>query len=126
MNAPVIPRWKWWASQHHLRNTDTLSLTSRYSTDKIVTDFGIIGVSETKYGHDNFSNVAAVFTSGHVMYAMGWRSDRGRKFERLTNSEMGEVFVNLWDELAIDSFVKVVCYMMIPMWALDRQRTSWL
>ena len=64
----------------------------------------MVGVTETKDGHDDLGHVAAVVGPGHVLDAGGRGTDGCCELEGLADRKMGEVLVDLLvvDELALE------------------------
>jgi hypothetical protein len=68
---PVVPSAKRRARKHHFCNTNALSLSSRHTSDEVVSDFGIVGMTETQYGHDDLYTMPAQFVSRHSTKGLG-------------------------------------------------------
>jgi len=67
----VVPCADWRLGEHHLGDTNALAFASGYAADKVVADFGVVGVGESEHGHDDTGNVATVFGAGHVVDSVG-------------------------------------------------------
>lgn len=89
----VVPTLNGALVESSLGDADSLPLTSANTSDKVVANLCIDGVTDSKYGHDSIAKVFSVDSARCVGDTVLWRTCKGCKEEGFSDGEMREVDV---------------------------------
>jgi hypothetical protein len=97
--SPVIPRSHWRLSKHHLSNANTLSLTTRDTTDKVIADLGVVRMAQATHCHDDLGGILDYFFTSFSkaeLFGVGGETACSSELEGLADREMREVLIDLF------------------------------
>jgi len=80
---------------HHLSDADPPAFSAGDAPDKVVAHLGVVGVGETKHGHDDAGRVATELGARHALDSIGRGAHGGGELNCLADGEVGKVLVHL-------------------------------
>ena len=93
-SGTVIPALKGSARESSLGNGDTLSLTTRNTTDVLVTNTSVDGVADAEHGHDDVSEMVGEHGLGDAVRDMARSTGAGGEGQSITHCQLGEMGID--------------------------------
>jgi len=101
----VIPALKRCTTESSFGDRNTLSLSSRDTSQEIVSDAGVDCVADTKDSHDHIAQISSELWASNASWNVSGGSGLSSKFKGLSDCQHGEMYVHL---CCVDSFTAEV------------------
>ena len=108
----VIPGLQWRSAEGSFSDSDTLSLSSRYTTEEVVTNTGVDSVRNSVQGHDDIALVLSKLLYTDATRDVPWATCLSSKVKSLSNGHHGEMNIDFG---SVDGFTTVV--LVHELWA---------
>lgn len=103
----VVPALERRTREGSLGDGDALPLTARHATHVLVADAGVDGVADAEHGHDDIPQVVGEYITGDALRERPRSTGPGSEGEGITNTELGEVHIDLGRVDGLTTVVRV-------------------